>query len=97
MMRACRLSLRRGVWIVALSRWLGPYVFGPLAIYGLVVLAQTMVSMIRKGIMRSVLAMPLLVASHVFYGLGFLRGLTTQLGAHGDKPAAEVILEHLNP
>jgi len=81
----------------AVAGWLGPLVFVPLAVYGLVVFAQTMVSMVRKGMLRSLLAMPLLVASHVFYGLGFLRGLTTQLKASGDRPATEVTLEQLNP
>jgi len=81
----------------AVAGWLGPLVFVPLGVYGLVVFAQTMVSMMRKGMLRSLLAMPLLVASHVFYGLGFLRGLTTQLKASGDRPATEVTLEQLNP
>ena len=81
----------------AVAGWLGPLVFVPLGVYGLVVFAQTMVSMMRKGMLRSFLAMPLLVASHVFYGLGFLRGLTTQLKASGDRPATEVTLEQLNP
>jgi succinoglycan biosynthesis protein ExoA len=85
------------VLAAASAIWLGFVVFAPLAIYGLVVLAQTVASMGRKGMVRSFLALPLLMASHVFYGLGFLRGLTTRLKVRGDRPATDVTLEHLNP
>lgn len=81
----------------ASAAWLGLIVFAPLAVYGLVVLAQTGVSMGSKGMVRSLLALPLLAASHTFYGLGFLRGLTTRLNVGGVRPATEVTLEHLNP
>jgi succinoglycan biosynthesis protein ExoA len=67
----------------------------PLAIYALAILAQTIISIPRFGFVKSVLAMPLLVASHIFYGLGFWRGLFTVLHRTGDgsKPRIEVILE----
>ena len=76
-----------------LAAWLGSLAFAPLGAYLLIVLLQTFASMRVKGFLRSVLAMPLLVASHVFYGLGFWRGLTTQLKAAGDKPRTEVQVE----
>ena len=78
-----------------LSMSLGPLAFAPLAPYFLAVLVQTLASIPAKGFLRSLLAMPLLVASHVFYGLGFWRGLTTRLKAPGDKPTAEVQLESM--
>jgi cellulose synthase/poly-beta-1,6-N-acetylglucosamine synthase-like glycosyltransferase len=84
------------VLATALAGLLGPSVFAPLALYGLVVFVQTLVSMAGKGMVRSLLAMPLLVASHVFYGIGFLRGLTTRLKTRGGKPATDVTLEYLN-
>jgi len=80
-----------------LALMLGPVVFAPLALYLLAVIGQTAVSMAAKGFLRSLLASPLLVASHVFYGLGFWRGLFTKLKARGDKPAAEVNLENVSP
>lgn len=76
---------------------LGPIVFAPLALYFLAVISQTAVSMTSKGVLRSLLASPLLVASHVFYGLGFWRGLFTQLKQPGDKPVTEVNLETVSP
>ena len=79
------------------ARWLGPVVFAPLGLYLLTVVAQTLVSMTTKGFVRSLLALPLVVASHIFYGLGFWRGLFTALKPAGQKPAFEVQLETLAP
>lgn len=77
--------------------WIGEWAFVPLVAYALVVILQTLASMGRKGFLRSLLAMPLLVASHVFYGLGFWRGLTTRLKSPGAKPATEVKLDPMSP
>jgi glycosyltransferase involved in cell wall biosynthesis len=74
---------------------LGPWVFSPLAAYAVAVLAQSLASVPVHGVGRSLLAAPLLVASHVFYGLGFWRGLVTRLKQPGDKPATEVTLERV--
>jgi GT2 family glycosyltransferase len=65
----------------------------PLAAYLLAVLFQTAASSSTKGIARSVLAAPLLLASHVFYGLGFWRGLITRLKSPDAKPRTEVKLD----
>jgi succinoglycan biosynthesis protein ExoA len=73
--------------------WRWPAGLWPLALYALAVLAQTLVSASRHGALRSVLASPLMVLSHVFYGLGFWRGLFTPLKPAGDEPATEVALE----
>ncbi|MBK7998404.1 MAG: hypothetical protein IPK15_06735 [Verrucomicrobia bacterium] len=78
------------------ARWLGPVVFAPLGLYLLTVVVQTLVSMASKGVVRSLLAMPLVVASHIFYGLGFWRGLFTTLKPAGQKPAVEVQLETIS-
>jgi hypothetical protein len=77
------------------ARALGPWVFAPLAAYAATVLAQTLASVPAHGVGRSLFAAPLLVASHVFYGLGFWRGLVTRLKQPGDKPATEVTLERV--
>lgn len=71
----------------------GPMVLAPLALYVLVVLLQTLKSICGKGATVGLLALPLLVASHVFYGLGFWRGLTTKLAISQDRPRPEVQLE----
>lgn len=80
-----------------LARWTGPVAFAALLPYLLVVLLQTVASIPAHGAWRSLLALPLLVASHVFYGLGFWRGLTTRLKGPQDKPRTEVQLEVMPP
>jgi len=75
--------------------WIGKFAFAPLAAYALVVALQTLASMAGKGFLRSLLAMPLLLASHVLYGLGFWRGLTTKLKSPGDKPPTDVKLDSM--
>ncbi len=65
----------------------------PLLIYFVATILQTLASMKNAGVMRAVLAWPLLVASHIFYGLGFWRGLFTKLDANANKVRTEVILE----
>lgn len=74
---------------------IGWVAFAPLGAYLLVVLLQTLASMAAKGFLCSALAMPLLIASHIFYGLGFWRGMTTRLKAPGGRPATEVHLESM--
>src|SRR5205085_2858401 len=68
----------------------------PLAVYALAVILQTLASIPSAGIVRSLLAMPLLVASHIFYGLGFWRGLFTRLHHGADRPKFEVVLEKVS-
>jgi cellulose synthase/poly-beta-1,6-N-acetylglucosamine synthase-like glycosyltransferase len=65
----------------------------PLGVYALVVVLQTLASIRTHGVVRSLLAMPLLVASHILYGFGFWRGLFTRLKSGPDRPAVQVALE----
>jgi succinoglycan biosynthesis protein ExoA len=65
----------------------------PLGLYVLVVLAQTVVLIPRGGLGRSLAACPLLVLSHIFYGLGFWRGLFTKLNVAATRAATPVELE----
>jgi len=73
-----------------LAGWLGTL---PLAVYALVVLTQTAVLIPQGGLVRSLAVMPLLVVSHIFYGLGFWRGLFTKLNAAATRAATPVELE----
>lgn len=82
--------------ITALGRPLGLLKIlsaAPLALYAVAILLQTLVSMPASGVFRSLLAMPLLVASHIFYGIGFWRGLFTKLDRGLNRPRFEVVLE----
>jgi succinoglycan biosynthesis protein ExoA len=69
----------------------------PLAIYFAAIVLQTLALMPVGGVVRSFLAMPLLVASHLFYGLGFWRGLFTSLNRGQNKLPVEVVLENIQP
>ncbi|HEY2952843.1 MAG TPA: glycosyltransferase [Verrucomicrobiae bacterium] len=68
----------------------------PLGLYALVVVAQTIVSILSKGVLRSLLALPLVMITHVFYGLGFWWGLFTRLRGPTDQPPTEVVLETIS-
>ncbi len=67
----------------------------PLALYGAAVLAQTLASSRAKGLVDSALALPLVIATHLFYGLGFWWGLFTKLKRR-DQPPTEVTLEKIH-
>jgi glycosyltransferase involved in cell wall biosynthesis len=81
---------------IPLGRWLGPVSLAPLAAYALGIVVQTLVSVFTRGFDRGLLAMPLLAASHVFYGLGFWRGLFTRLKPPGARSTVEVTLERVS-
>lgn len=68
-------------------------IMAPLFAYGLAVLAQTFASIFTHGVFKSLLALPLVVVTHIFYGLGFWRGLFTRLRKKDAKPATEVVLD----
>ena len=67
----------------------------PLMVYFIAVIFQTLASMQNAGVVRALFALPLLVASHVFYGLGFWRGLFTKLNPGGSPARTEVVLENI--
>ena len=69
----------------------------PLGLYALAVVVQMVISVSTAGLRRAILAMPLLVASHIFYGLGFWLGLFTKLKTGGKHPRPEVVLEKVAP
>lgn len=69
----------------------------PLAAYLFVLLLQTMALMPTGGIVRSVCALPFIYLTHVFYGLGFWRGLFTRLRKPGERGNFPVTLETIAP
>jgi cellulose synthase/poly-beta-1,6-N-acetylglucosamine synthase-like glycosyltransferase len=71
------------------------WVLVPLALYALAILLQTLALIPHGGWVRSLCAVPFLVETHIFYGLGFWRGLFTKLKPPGVKSNVEVKLEML--
>jgi succinoglycan biosynthesis protein ExoA len=69
----------------------------PLGVYFAAIILQTLVLMMSGGTVRGLLAMPLLMASHLFYGLGFWRGLFTQLRTGDNTATVPVTLEKIHP
>jgi len=70
-------------------------VWAPLAIYGILLLAQTVALVPLGGAAASVCAIPLMLLTHVVYGIGFWRGLFTRLhtGVGAQRPEVKVVLE----
>lgn len=64
----------------------------PLLIYGGMVLLQAAFLVPRGGFVRSICAIPLIVLTHVLYGVGFWRGLFTPLKPRepGARPMVEL-------
>jgi glycosyltransferase involved in cell wall biosynthesis len=67
--------------------------FVPLGFYVLALLLQTVALMPRGGILRSLCALPLIVLTHILYGIGFWRGLFTKLKPVGERSNVPVTLE----
>jgi cellulose synthase/poly-beta-1,6-N-acetylglucosamine synthase-like glycosyltransferase len=81
---------------VALLSWWGGMWSVPLAIYLLGVVLQTVVSARSQSGLEAVAAAPLVILTHLLYGLGFLRGLLTRLKSRnpgGSGSGAEVEVE----
>ena len=78
---------------LSISNSLRLIIAAPLMVYFLATFLQTLASMKNAGAVRALLAWPLLLASHIFYGLGFWRGLFTKLDANANKVRTEVVLE----
>jgi cellulose synthase/poly-beta-1,6-N-acetylglucosamine synthase-like glycosyltransferase len=80
------------LYLIALP-FLGRIGLIPLAFYALALLAQTAVLMARGGILRSLYALPLMVLTHLVYGIGFWRGLFTRLEPTSERSVVPVTLE----
>ena len=69
----------------------------PLLAYVLILLGQAAALVAQGGVVRSVFAMPLVVLTHVLYGVGFWRGLFTPLRKPEDQsPKTTVVLENIS-
>ncbi len=76
-----------------LTPWVGGWWLAPLGFYAMAVLAQTSALIPAGGAARGVGALPLIVLTHLLYGLGFWRGLFTPLRAPA-RSEVPVELEH---
>jgi glycosyltransferase involved in cell wall biosynthesis len=84
------------VWAVpcvSTAAWLRDWYHLPLLLYGVAVLLQVVVLMPAGGVLRGLCALPLIVLTHLLYGLGFWRGLFTRMKPPGDTPSVPVKLE----
>jgi cellulose synthase/poly-beta-1,6-N-acetylglucosamine synthase-like glycosyltransferase len=70
-------------------------VSAPLFLYVPALLIDALVSASRHGPLRSLAAIPLVVLTHIVYGLGFWKGLFTRLKAKADQQKIEVMLERV--
>jgi succinoglycan biosynthesis protein ExoA len=77
------------------AEWVGAVYPLPLLAYLLAVLGQAVALVPQGGCLRALKAAPLMVLSHVCYGLGFWRGLFTRLRTDAAERASEVRLETL--
>lgn len=75
---------------------LWPWGVLPLLAYAVLVFLQTLALLPRGGIL-ALAAAPLIVLTHILYGLGFWRGLFTPLGKKNMGPKLEVTLETITP
>lgn len=84
------------VYLVALAPlvlFAGKFALLPLALYALAVVVQVLALIPRGGIVRSVGALPLIMLTHILYGVGFWRGLFTKLKPPGERPNVPVEIE----
>ncbi len=86
------------VYLLALPFLLPPTAIGtlwlaPLGLYAVAVLAQAAVLAAGGQVFQSLTAVPLIVLTHVLYGLGFWRGLFTPLRRPGERQPGQVVLE----
>jgi len=80
---------------LVVAPWFGWIGLVPLGLYLLAIGGQTVVSCKTHGMLRSILALPLLVLTHIFYGTGFWRGLFTRIKSGERAQPVEVSLERI--
>ena len=76
--------------------WAQLAVMAPLDCYVMVVLLQSLASSEKKGLAKSLAALPLLVLTHLLYGLGFWRGLFTNPKPPSVASGGSVELERID-
>jgi glycosyltransferase involved in cell wall biosynthesis len=76
----------------------GKFALIPLLAYALAVLAQVAVLATGGKVLHSLAALPLIVLTHILYGLGFWRGLFTSLRQPAERPPGPpIVLETVPP
>ena len=65
----------------------------PLALYALALMGQVLLSLPRHGLIRSICALPLVTVTHISYGLGLWRGLTTSPQPAAHRVSGDVVIE----
>lgn len=68
----------------------------PLGFYAVAVVGQTLGSAATKGFGKAVLALPLVVLTHICYGIGFWRGLFTKVQRGQKNTSIEVAIEKIS-
>ena len=80
-----------------IAAWfIGPLAFVFLLLYAVVLLAQAAVLARQGGVLHALAALPLIILTHLLYGVGFWRGLFTRLKSPGHRsggPPTQVVLE----
>ncbi len=84
-------------FIMLLPPFIGKIALILLAFYALAVLVQAAVLAAGGQILKSLAAIPLIVLTHILYGIGFCRGLFTTLKPSEQRPATPVVLETVPP
>ena len=67
----------------------------PLVLYAALLLMQAAMLLSQGGVAKSLCAIPLIILTHVIYGIGFWRGLFTKLKPAGTQNATSVLLENV--
>jgi len=87
------LPLVCGVPLTGAVTWLRAAYPLPLALYGIAVIIQVLALVPAGGVLRGLCALPLIVLTHLLYGVGFWRGLFTRLKPPGVRSEVPVKLE----
>jgi cellulose synthase/poly-beta-1,6-N-acetylglucosamine synthase-like glycosyltransferase len=75
---------------------IGKVAWSLLAIYLILLLGQGAVLLPSAGLARTLGAIPLIVLTHILYGIGFWRGLFTKLNTDRNAPTTPVDLEKVS-
>lgn len=65
----------------------------PLGLYALALIVQAIALIGMGGVVKSIAAIPLMVLTHLLYGLGFLRALVTPIKRAAERPKVQVVME----
>lgn len=69
----------------------------PLGLYLIAIFVQTILCIFQHGIVKSILAIPLQVLTHICYGYGFIRGLFTKPSPPPDYVLSNIKIEKFDP